>query len=289
MSGLRAKAQQLKHVAWVAGQDLRTRPKRTVAVLRDPYFAYQSEGKNFAYERGMFRRSFLDWNGVGEPSHDPIQRRIFSFWTGPNDLTESRARSLAAMEEALGVPVILVTPHNLSEYVLAGHPLHPAYEGLSLVHRSDYLRAYFMHHHGGGYSDIKVPQGSWVPIFDRMDADEDAWITGYPEHSSIWVGQLPGRLGRELKRWHSTIPGGGAFIVRRHTRLTEEWLAEVERRLDYFGPLVSQNPGGVRGEPAAYPISWNRLLAQVVQPLYLKHHPHVHVDPVLKPVLKDYR
>ena len=50
-----------------------------------------------------------------------------------------------------------MTPANLQDWVVAGHPLHPAYNDLSLVHRSDYLRAYLLHHHGGGYCDLKRP------------------------------------------------------------------------------------------------------------------------------------
>jgi hypothetical protein len=78
-------------------------------------------------------------------------------------------------------------------------------------------------------------------------------------------------------------------VVRPHTQLTAEWLAEVHRRLDYFADLVAANPGGVRGEAPSYPISWNRLLAQVLHPLALKFHPHVQVDSSLKPQLTDYR
>ena len=182
------------------------------------------------------------------------------------------------------------SPSTISAtYQVAGHSFHRAFLGLSYVHRSDYLRAYFMHHHGGAYADIKKPDGSWVPVFDRMDGDGAIWITGYPEHSSLWVARYPGRLGRELRRRHDRIPGGGSFVVRPGTQLTTEWLAEVHRRLDYFASLVDANPGGVRGEDPRYPVSWNRLLAQVLHPLALKFHSHVEVDDVLKPQLTDYR
>ncbi|MEU5467039.1 hypothetical protein [Kocuria salsicia] len=50
----------------------------------------------------------------------------------------------------------LVTPENLSDWVLPQHPLHRAYENLSLVCRSNYLRASLTHHHGGGYCDLKA-------------------------------------------------------------------------------------------------------------------------------------
>lgn len=60
-----------------------------------------------------------------------------------------------------GVEVKLITPKNLNNYLLPDFPLHPAYDYLSLVHKSDYLRCYFMHFHGGGYSDIKPNYKNW--------------------------------------------------------------------------------------------------------------------------------
>ena len=60
------------------------------------------------------------------------------------------------------IPVLLVTPDDLAAYVLPEHPLHEAYEGLSFVHRSDYLRCYFLNFHGGGYADIKPFHTGWA-------------------------------------------------------------------------------------------------------------------------------
>lgn len=283
-------ARTVKHRGWVAGRTLREMSYRAWASARDPLFERRYAGTAFRYEPGVFRRSFVDWDAPAtQESLDPVPRRIYSFWTGDNELTPARRRNLEVMEEVMGVGVTLVTLDDLAAHEVADHPMHRAFGGLSYVHRSDYLRAYFMHHYGGAYADIKNPGGSWVPVFDRMDADPSIWITGYPEHSSLWVARYPGRLGRELRRRHDSLPGGGSFVVRPHTQLTTEWLAEVERRLDYFADLVQHSPGGVRGEDPRYPISWNRLLAQVLHPLALKFHPHVRVEPVLKPQLSDYR
>ena len=56
----------------------------------------------------------------------------------------------------------LVTPSNLNDWVLPNRRLHAAYENLSAIHRSDYLRAYFMHHYGDGYAGIKLTSASWL-------------------------------------------------------------------------------------------------------------------------------
>ena len=78
---------------------------------------------------------------------------IYCFWTGTNEMNETRLNGLNKLRSVSGCNVVLITPDNLNDFLI--EPLHPAYKYLSLVHRSDYLRAYFMHYHGGGYSDIK--------------------------------------------------------------------------------------------------------------------------------------
>lgn len=81
------------------------------------------------------------------------------FWTNDKgEITPNRFRSLNQFKEISEVDVILITKDNLHEYILPENPLHPSYKYLSAVHRSDYLRTYFMHFYGGGYSDIKKLQ-----------------------------------------------------------------------------------------------------------------------------------
>jgi hypothetical protein len=288
--GLAHAARQAKHAGWVATLRAKSGTRQAVAAVRDPYYQHRYAGEVYEYAPGRFRRSFLDWDiAVPDATPQRLPRQVFCFWTGENDLTPARQASLQVMREVIAADVRLITPDNLAEIVVASSPLHPAYEHLSLTHRSDYLRAYVTHHHGGGYSDIKEPTSTWLASFEAMDADPEAWITGYPEHNSLWIARYPGKLGRELRRRHDALPGGGSFLARPGTRLSAEWLAEVERRLDYYGPLAQAHPGGIRGEDPRYPISWNRLSPQILHPLCLKFHAHVRVDPALKPVLVDYR
>lgn len=46
----------------------------------------------------------------------------------------------------------------------------------------DYLWAYFGHHYGGGFHDIKVPSGSWAPSFERFEPNARGAF-----NSSVWV------------------------------------------------------------------------------------------------------
>lgn len=93
---------------------------------------------------------FLRFDGpAATPRNAPA--RIFCFWTGSNEMPEVRRMNLDRLTEDAGVDVVLITPDSLDEWVVPEHPINSALHNLSLTHRSDYLRAYFMHYHGGGY------------------------------------------------------------------------------------------------------------------------------------------
>lgn len=288
VEGLLGTARSVKHWGFVARKrSLRTadaaRITATSSLWRD-----MEKRRPYSYTPGMYRRSFVNWDS--EPSEGGVlTRRIFTIWTGDSAMPEARERGLDALRSMqTGIEVVLVTPDTLSSWIVPGAPLHSAYENLSLVHRSDYLRAYLLHHHGGGYSDVKASFHHWGAAFDQLE-EQDLWVLGYPERSTQWVAQLPRALGRDLKRYYRIVPGGGALIMRPNSTFTREWLAEVERRLDYFQPLLAQNPGGIRNEVLPYPVSWNDLLAKVTHPLALKHHRRVAVREDLLPDLIDYR
>jgi len=58
----------------------------------------------------------------------------------------------------------------------------PGLRDFALRRTQDYLWAYFGHHYGGGFHDIKAPSGSWAPFFDKMQKGmADAWIYGTSE------------------------------------------------------------------------------------------------------------
>lgn len=212
-----------------------------------------------------------------------LPRTIWAFWTGSNPMSGARRAGLERLTSVNSdIPVVLVTPSNLSEHVLEDHPLHPAYEHLSYTHRSDYLRAYFLHHHGGGYSDIKPMEHSWSPHFARME-ETQAWLLGAALRSPYQTGSNPGRLGIHMRRHYRQLVEGSAVVVRSHTPLTAEWLREIERVLTYAAPALKESPHDARGLGAdpGYPLHWTSLLADVLQPLLLKYSSQVVIDPEL--------
>ena len=232
---------------------------------------------------------FLQLDPPDDPVPSELPRRVFVLWTGSNELSSNRRRNFELLRGTVRVPVELVSPGSLDNWVVPDHPLHPAYDDLSLVHRSDYLRAYLMHHHGGGYIDLKAPVASWRAGFDRAEADQPAWVTAYPESNAKASARFPGSMGRDIAAHWSRLVGTAAMIVRSHTPFTGEWLREVENRLDRLGPELAEHPGGVRNEAAGYPVSWTDLLGKVYQPLQLKYLEHIRADPDLHVTTVDYQ
>ena len=110
------------------------------------------------------------------------QRNLYSFWVGNNNLVmnQNRINGIESLKNNSKVNYILVTNENLQDFIFDEYPLHPGYQHLSDVHKADYLRTYFMHHHGGGYTDIKPCSWDWNPYFDQLESS-DAFGIGAPE------------------------------------------------------------------------------------------------------------
>ena len=247
----------------------------------------------FAEADGQFPMDYFLNRG---PEHRGVwalaPARIFALWTGDNGLSPNRLAALESIRAAQSadVEVTLVTPDRLHEWEVAGSPIHPAYERLSLVHRSDYLRCYLMHHHGGGYTDIKHTAVDWRPFFGRLNADRSAWVLGYPEQSSREAAYMESPLGREIRRRYAELAGNGAFICKPGTPLTTAWLDEVSARMDYYHRALERNPAiDPFGQAPGYPLPWTVLQAQVFQPLQLQYLDRVLLDPALRPSMKEHR
>ncbi|MDR2891369.1 MAG: hypothetical protein LBV18_07255 [Alistipes sp.] len=218
----------------------------------------------------------------------PAAEMVYCFWTGDNPLTPNRVASLETMREHLGVEVKLITPANLGDYILPDHPLHPGYEFLSLNHRSDYLRCYFMHHHGGGYGDVKRYSHPWKGAFDRLNGS-DKWGLGYGEESKRGVARVGGAIGQDMRKHWRLLVGNGSFIFRPRTPMTAEWYGEVTRRMDGYLDELRRNPGDMWGKNEGYPIPWTGMQGDIFHPLSLKYHDRLLKDDSIKPSFKEYR
>lgn len=268
-------------------------------INRIKYYGIEFYNSDFFYRLGYryrfnprrYKGTFLA-NLVDLPeadSYGAVPERIFVCWTGRNPMSPTRDLCLQKMREVSGVEVVLITPDNLKEWVRPEHPLHPAYDYLSLVHKSDYLRAYLMHYYGGAYSDVKAPLFSWVDTFRDFNSSLDKWVVSYPELSHYGVARLTGTLGRDLKLNYRLLIGCGAVMARSGTPLTQHWLDSVEKVLDSNFSALKLNPGGHRNEVPDYPLGWTSICGDIYHPLQLKYHQKIVQDIRMILDFRNYR
>ena len=223
--------------------------------------------------------------------HTKINKIIYMFWTGTNEITPNRMQGIDSLKKNAEIPVRIITPKNLCKYILPDDPLPSAYEKLSLNHRSDYLRAYFMYHYGGGYADIKRYAHSWKEAFNELD-DSDAYVLGYPEVNYCGAANIKEDkiLAKDLEIYWRLLIGNGAFICRPHTPFTEEWYSETKRRLLLYSDQLSKHPAkGIFGENKDYPLPWTYLQGEVFHPLCLKYNNKILRNKKIKPSFVNYR
>lgn len=206
------------------------------------------------------------------------------FWTGPQPMSPARAACYESMKTNTGAPLLLVTPDNLPEYILPDVPLHAAYEHLSYVHRSDYLRCYVMHHYGGAYHDIKGCGSSNVfsQALETLRADPNVYMVGYPEveGGAASVRGDPA-LTQKLRDETHRLVGLSAFAARRHTPLTAEWMRRVHAllgaKLDVLRSTTLQDPIGYQRQ-SNNPLGYTQVLGEILHPLMLEHAAHIRRD-----------
>jgi hypothetical protein len=204
---------------------------------------------------------------------------IYCFWTGDNEITQNRKDCLEQLINTTECTVKLITKKDLHEYILPAYPLHPGYEYLSETHKADYLRCYFMHFHGGGYTDIKRTTGSWKNAFEEFNQSV-YWICGYPETDSN-VAYTP-----LISKWTELI-GAGAFICKPQTEFTNEWYTEMISVLDKKLKDLKENPAKFPQDckekseyffyisNSQYPIEWNELLGRIFHKIVYKYKKNI--------------
>lgn len=220
-----------------------------------------------------------------------LTKRIFALWTGDNPMSSARRACLESFP-ITGLEPTLITSVNVGDWVKPDFPLHPAYQYLSFVHRSDYLRAYLMFHYGGGYADIKYQNGSWLPTVEKVLSSRRLIGAGYREiHGGTPWLQNNLVFGRPYLPSGPTLPitaklvtnimricfrlmiGNGAFYFKPGTKYMWHWLSAVEQRLDALLPLLRENPARDEREQnwheVGYPVPWSFLMGDINSPLSL--------------------
>lgn len=197
---------------------------------------------------------------------------IYCFWTGGNQMSTNRIECLDNLRNKSECEVLLIQPNDLEKYILTKSPLHPAYKYLSETHKADYLRTYFMHYYGGGYSDIKKTTGSWKKSFNDLKSNENVWICGYKE---VENGVAYGPLG---SKWYDLV-GNCAYICKPKTPLTTEWYNDMLKLLDEKHEQLKLNPSTHPQENSntisKYPIEWNEMLGRIFHRICYKYKDHI--------------
>lgn len=195
-----------------------------------------------------------------------VEEKVYCFWTDDNPITPNRQKGLETMRENLGVPICFLDKKGIEERILPEAPLHPAYKYLSAVHKSDYLRCYFMHHFGGGYADIKPYSryNNWKRCFDYINKFPEVEIVGSHEVPN-GAALLENRNPIDTEKLLCT----SFFICKPHTEFTQEWYSLLLSKMEEKKEELQKNPalspfGGER-----YPLRWAELLGEIYHSLLL--------------------
>lgn len=207
----------------------------------------------------MFLGPVPKWDTSGKPAVEPLapgvaspklergklHKVVWMCWTGHNPVPPHLKLCMRTVERNAGVPVILLTPQNIAEYV---PDPHPAYPYLHLAHRADYLRCYLLHNYGGIYLDMDtICLQDLNGLFNLL---QDYEAVGYD--GSQW-GELIG------------ISDMGPF--RPLSNVTELWFnclhGKMERRKT---DMLSQ------GTDVFY---WQEILRDIVVPVTVMHRDKV--------------
>jgi len=286
------KLQVAKHRAFLVFKSARLAARRLRVKSRDLALIAAGAVRRYTFDPERFPGSWVANDATEMPfKNQQVPSVLTMFWVGGGQMSENRVRGVQSVRTLNpGLKVRLITDSSVESILVPGFPLHPAYQHLALTHKSDYLRCYVMHHHGGGYCDVKAIRDSWEPAFRRIERNPNVWALGYRELSYATATELPGAIQEDVRRNFFRVIGNGAFIMRAHTPLTAEWFAELNRRLDHWAPELARHPGGVRGgeEGGDYPIPKHALLGDILGPIGLKYHQHLLQDETIRPGFHDY-
>lgn len=221
-----------------------------------------------------------------------LQRNLYSFWVGHNNLVmnQNRINGLESIKNNSNVNFILINNENLPDYILEGHPLHQGFNYLSDVHKADYLRTYFMHHYGGGYTDIKPCSWDWNTYFDQLE-NSDAFGIGAPEDE----GELSVTLKQRAwlgKHWDKLV-SNDLYIFKPNTEFTTKWYNKLLEIMDIKFNNLQKFPAKNSREAAdtivtRYPIEWGEILLEIFHPLCYEYTDRL-IKTMPLPITKNYR
>lgn len=208
-----------------------------------------------------------------------VPKVVFVIWFGHTETTPMftvrRYHALQSLISNIGVPVIMITQENYKNFEKRDYPYHPAFNYLSGVHKSDYIRTYLLYHYGGGYHDIKFREESWKDEWEKFK-DANISIIGRREKSQdVIVGDI------NIKQNYDNFITMGWIICRPYINYTEKMLETIENILTKNFEKLKQFPAP---EPRyikpdddenAYPLKYNELLTPHMYHLQTENKDHI--------------
>ncbi len=238
---------------------------------------------------------FTDLDHFSRVSHlHGVPMVMWCYWTG-GEMNSARKKSFDCLLEHVGLPVFLVNRLTFKELEVPELPVHPAFEYLSAVHQSDYVRAYLWHFYGGAWHDVKATRVDFSKIWHTFK-DPKVFLIGKPEYPK-GPARVLDREGRWMPDYWEELVSVIAWVGRPNTPFSEEVLSNFHFILDQHIDALRQNPGrhprekkieansGVKqrilkmtyffkGRGVAYPLPWT-LFGNIFHPLNLKYKTHV--------------
>lgn len=191
---------------------------------------------------------------------------VFCSWTSTNPMSPQRSECLLSIYAQTACPVMFLSPGNIPHWELASHPFHEGYRYLSATQKADYLRCYVMHHFGGGHTDIKQTSRPWTGFFQALRDAPDHVCLGYTEIGPHGVAPVGGPLEAEMRENFARLIGNCAYVFKRKTEFTYEWMIRTHAMLDANLEALRLHPAqhpqdhlGVTlpdGTTSQYPLPW---------------------------------
>ena len=235
-------------------------------------------------------RSYTDFDGLKG-------NVVFCSWTDSNPMTPQRAECLLSIYANTMCPVMFLSASNLKHWEVEQSPFHEGFRYLSATQRADYVRCYVMHHFGGGHTDVKRTATSWKPFFQALRESPHYYGLGYTEIGPNGVACAGGPLESEMRENYTKLIGNCAYIFRKKTEFTYEWLLRTHAMMDEHLEALREHPAQhpmdhlnvtlPDGSVSRYPLPWLAFCNIFHAVVYELHSCILHAD--IAPQFYAYR
>lgn len=195
---------------------------------------------------------------------------IWCYWEG-GEMNKNRSLSFSYLQKNIGVPVCLITPQNISKFLLPEYPLPESLTYASIVHRSDFIRAYLMHFYGGGWHDIKATLVSFADCWELFK-DENIYLIGRPE-SFKGAAKVSNENGIYMPDVAADLVSVPAWIARGNTALSKTIYQNLQALFLKNADLLKKGPAKHPREKYIKPKNFFHKLAILLKYLYSGRNP----------------